>query len=139
MRLITLSQKDEEGQLADGLKAFVERDFKDFIVVAVTFDSTDARFSGPALQAFGSARIGTIKNQTYLERKDGKRIFPIDYHPPSTDGLGAKFIFPRKHVEADFLDTNSGTMRFYCELNKSIKLNVTYKIANMMYEGKLEY
>ena len=139
MRLISLTQKDEDGQLTEGLKAFVERDFKDYIVVAVTYDSTDARFSGPAMQAFGSAAIGTIKNQTYLERKDGKRIFPIDYRPPTNDGLGAKFVFARKYVETDFLDTNSGTMRFYCELTKTIKLNVTYKIANMMYEGKLEY
>lgn len=139
MRVITLTQKESGAELSEGLSSFVERDFKDFIVVAVTFDSSDARFSGPALQAFGAARIGTLKNVTYLERKDGKRIFPIDYHPPTSDGLGAKFIFARRFEDSDFLNANSGTMRFYCELAPQIKLNVTYKLASMTYDGKLEY
>jgi hypothetical protein len=139
MRVISLTQKTNDAELIAGLKSFVERDFKDFIVVAVTFDSTDARFSGPALQAFASARIGTLKNVTYLERKDGKRVFPIEYHPPISDGLGAKFIFARRVDERNFLNGDSGSVRFYCELTPGIKLNVTFKVTDMMYDGKLEY
>lgn len=41
MRVIELAQKTPEKELLDGLKSFVDRDFSDFIVVAVTFDSTD--------------------------------------------------------------------------------------------------
>ena len=139
MRVITLAQKDADKELLDGLTSFVQRDFKDFIVVAVTFESTDSRFSGPALQALGSARVGTLKNIAYLERKDGKRNFIMEYHPPAADGLGAKFIFPRIVDERPYLDNQSGSVRFYCELTPQIKFNVTFKLADMMYNGKLEY
>lgn len=139
MRVISLTQGNTDGDLMEGLDSFVKRDFKDFIVVAVTFDSSDSRFSGPALQAFATARIGTIKNAAYLERKDGKRLFPIEYQPPINDGLGAKFIFPRQLDERQFLNADSGSVRFLCELTSQIKLNVTFRLADMIYDGKLEY
>jgi hypothetical protein len=139
MRTISLEQKNTDPELLEGMTAFVARDFKDYIVVAVTFDSTDSRFSGPALQAFAVARVGTLKNGTYLERKDGKRVQPLAYYPPINDGLGAKFVFPRKVDEQDFINLNSGNFRFYSELSQQIKLNVTYKISDLMYNGSLEY
>jgi hypothetical protein len=139
MREIAIEQKSTDKAFIEGLNAFVERDFSDYIVVAVTVDSVDGRLLGPALQAFGSQRVGTLKNVTYLERKDGKRVFPIEYYPPIKDGLGAKFVFPRRVDERLFLGTDSGSFRFYCELSPQIKLNVTFKLSDMMYDGKLEY
>jgi hypothetical protein len=139
MRVIELSQKSPDQELLEGLRAFVQRDFSNFIVVAVAFDSTDGRYSGPALQAFASATLGTLKNKTYLERKDGKRVFLLEYHAPINDGLGAKFIFPRIVDEKKFLNTASGSVRFYSEVNNQLKLNVTFKISDMMYNGQLEY
>src|SRR5262245_8452947 len=62
-------------QLAEQLKAFAEQQTDQYIVVAVDYDSTDRRFSGPAMQTFNSANTGTLKNSSYLENKDGKRLF----------------------------------------------------------------
>ena len=138
MRVISLAQKNEDPELIAGLDAFVKRDFSDFIVVAVTVDATDQRFSGPVMQELAAVRTGTLKNRSYLERKDGQRIFLREYQPPISDGLGAKFIFARRLNEREFLNAESGTFRFYCELSQ-LKLNVTFKLADMMYEGKLEY
>ena len=139
MRIIELTQKDADERLLRDLRAFVDRDFSDYIAISVAFDSTDGRFSGPALQAFNSATLGTLKNRTYLERKDGKRVFLMDYHTPINDGLGAKFIFPRIVDERPFLNAESGQVRFYSEINGQIKLNVTYKLSEMTYNGQLEY
>ena len=139
MRVIELTQKTPDKELLDGLQSFVQRDFSEFIVVAVTFDSTDGRFSGPALQAFASSNLGTLKNKTYLERKDGKRVFLMQYHAPINDGLGAKFIFPRVVDERKFLNAESGSFRFYSEVTTQLKLNVSFKMADMMYNGQLEY
>jgi len=139
MRVIQLAQKTPDKELLDGLESFVQRDFSEFIVVAVAFDSTDGRFSGPALQAFASANLGTLKNKTYLERKDGKRVFLMQYHAPINDGLGAKFIFPRIVDEKKFLTAESGSFRFYSEVNSQLKLNISYKLSEMMYNGQLEY
>ncbi len=139
MRVIELTQKTPDEELIGGLRAFVDRDFSEFIVVAVTFDSTDGRYSGPALQAFASSNAGKLKNNTYLERKDGKRVFLMQYQAPINDGLGAKFIFPRVVDEKKFLNAESGTFRFYSEVTAQLKLNVSFKMADMMYNGQLEY
>ncbi len=139
MRVIELTQKQRDEDLLEGLQSFVQRDFSNFIVIAVAFDSTDGRFSGPALQAFSSGTVGTLKNRTYLERKDGKRLFLLEYQSPISDGLGAKFIFPRIVDEKKFLGPDSGWVRFYSEVNNQLKLNVTFKVADMMYNGQLEY
>jgi hypothetical protein len=139
MRAIALSQKNPDDNLIAGLQSFVNRDFSDYIVVAVTVDSSDQRFSGPPLQLLASAASGTLKNKTYLERQDGRRVFLMDYHAPITDGLGAKFIFPRLVDNQKLLSRDSGTVRFYCELSSQIKINVTFKTSEMVYDGKLEY
>jgi hypothetical protein len=81
--------------LAEQLKAFAEQQTDKFIVVAVDYDSPDRRLSGPAMQIFNSANTATLKNTTYLENKDGKRIFLQEYIAPTNDGMGAKFVFPR--------------------------------------------
>jgi len=138
MRVIEISQKPD-AQTIRGLRSFVERDFSDYIVISVAFDSNDGRLSGPALQAFSSATLGTLKNNTYLERKDGKKLFLMEYRSPINDGLGAKFIFPRMPDEKTFLDANSGSVRFYSEVSPKIKLNVTFKLSDMIYNGQLEY
>jgi hypothetical protein len=138
MRLIELTQKEPDQRLGQDLQSFVERDFSEYIAVAVTFDATDGRYSGPALQAFNSATLGTLRNTTYLERKDGKRVFLMNYYTPINDGLGAKFIFPRIVDEHVFLKPDSGSFRFYSEVG-DIKLNVTFKLSEMLYNGQLEY
>lgn len=139
MRVITLAQQTPDRELLKGLQSFVDRDFSEYIVVAVSVDSTDRRFSGPVLQQFASATLGTLKNRTYLERKDGKRLFLMEYQSPINDGLGAKFIFPRMVDERNFLNAESGSVRFISEVNNQIKLNVTFKLSEMTYQGQLEY
>jgi len=139
MRVMELTRKDLDRETLKGLRSFVERDFSEYIAVSVTFDSTDGRYTGPALQAFGSATLGTLKNRTYLERKDGKRLFLMDYYAPMNDGLGAKFIFPRLVDERNFLNADSGSFRFFSEVGSQIKLNVTFKMSDLMYNGQLEY
>jgi hypothetical protein len=136
-RMIELREKGDR-RVVEELRPFVERDFSSFIVVAVTVDSIDRRFSGPIMQVFASAAPGTWKNKAYLERKDGQRLFMIDYKAPINDGLGAKFIFPRTVDGKPFL-TESGSVRFFLQLTDTVTLNVTYKMSDMYYEGKLEY
>lgn len=136
-RMIEIQEKERQG-VREELGPFVERDFSDFIVVTVTFDASDNRFAGPVLQGFASATHGTLKNQAYLERNDGKRLFIMDYKPPINDGLGAKFIFPRK-VDGELFLTDTGDVRFFAQINDKITLSTKYKLHDMMYDGKLEY
>ena len=137
-RIITLNQSAEDARVQAHMKDFVDRQFDKWIAVAVGLESRDQRFSGPALQTFASATTDSLKNTTYLERKDGKRLYLHLYQAPTSDGLGAKFIFERIVDERPFLNSESGEVRFVCDAAK-IKLNVRFKVSEMMYEGKLEY
>jgi hypothetical protein len=138
-RLVELKQKTPNPELSEQLRSFVERDFSQWIVVAVNYDSRDGRYSGPVMQALNSANIGLLQNKTYLEIKGGKRLFLQDYKAPINDGMGAKFIFPRMVDGEPFIKPDSGEVRFYSEVGKTIKLNMRFKVSEMIYEGKLEY
>ncbi|HKU72787.1 MAG TPA: hypothetical protein VJR02_02615 [Pyrinomonadaceae bacterium] len=137
-RLIALDQTTEDPKVKVYMNDFVERKFDKWIAVTVGFESRDQRFSAKAIQAFASATTGSLKNNTYLERKDGKRLYLHIYQAPSADGLGAKFIFERIVDERPFLNSESGEVRFVSEI-AAVNLNIRFKVADMMYDGKLEY
>ncbi len=137
-RLIALDQPTEDPKVKVYMNDFVERKFDKWIAVTVGFESRDQRFSSKAIQAFASATTGSLKNNTYLERRDGKRLYLHVYQAPSADGLGAKFIFERIVDERPFLNSESGEVRFVSEI-ASVNLNMRFKVGEMLYDGKLEY
>lgn len=138
-RQIELDQPADE-RVRAYLKDFVERRFDRWIAITVTFTSSDGRLLGAASQAFNSAVTSVLKNNTYLERKDGKRLFLHTYQAPSADGLGAKFIFEREVDSRPFLNIETGgDVRFVSEVSKTIKLERRFKLSEMVFEGKLEY
>ncbi|MDT7605259.1 MAG: hypothetical protein QOF61_3256 [Acidobacteriota bacterium] len=128
------------GALTPQIKAFAESGSAQQVVIAVTFDSTDQRYGGKVMQAFNSAVTAALKNSTYLERKDGKRVFLEQYIPPTQNTLGAAlFVFPRVVGERPLLSLDSGEVRFVAEFSDGPKLNMKYKVSEMIYDGKLEY
>ncbi|HEX7723452.1 MAG TPA: hypothetical protein VF397_14930 [Pyrinomonadaceae bacterium] len=124
------------------LHNFAEVKSEDSIIVTVLFKGAagaDQRSVNPVMQAFNSAVTGTLKNTCYLQRSDGKQLFLEEYVPPGRDGFGARFIFLRMPNEKQFIDANSKEIRFFAELNGNIKIDRRFKIADMMYQGELEY
>jgi hypothetical protein len=138
-KMVLSSQHQADDKLVSRLQDFVDRDFSPYIVVALNFEANDQRFSGPIMQAINSANTGSLKNKTYLEREDGKRLFLISYIAPIEDGLGAKFIFPRSENGQFFLTTKSDSVRFVAEFSDSFKLDMRFKVSDMMFDDKLEY
>jgi hypothetical protein len=139
MRSIQLQQKKLEPEVLERMKNFAETQATDSIIIAVTIAGTDKRSLGTVMQLIDSAATGTLKNTTYLERNDGKRLFLTEYVPPGRDGFGARFIFPRTFETMAFLAPEFTDVRFYSEIGSSIKLNMRFKLADMMLDGKLEY
>ncbi len=137
-RVIALDQQSEDPRTKTYMNDFVDRQFDRWIAVTVGFESRDQRYSAVALRAFAGATTESLKNKTYLERKDGKRVFLHMYQAPSSDGLGAKFIFERIVDERRFLNQESGEVRFVSEVGK-LKLDMRFKVVDMMYDGQLEY
>lgn len=139
VRMIQLKQKDLAPDVIERMKNFAEMPATDSIIIAVTIEGTDKRSLGHVMQFFNSAATGTLKNTTYLERNDGKRIFLEEYFPPGRDGFGARFIFLRMISEKPFLTPQISDVRFVAELGSDVKLNMRFKITDMMLDGKLEF
>jgi len=121
------------------LRTFVDRDFGDYIVVTISMDGNDRKRLAPAVAEISNADATVLKTTTYLERKDGKRVSLMEYRAPIQDGLGAKFVFPRTLEGKPFIEATSGEVRFSTEVGKDVKISRRFKVAEMMYDGKLEY
>lgn len=139
IRMIELQKSEMPAERLADLRTFIDRDFGDYVVVTVNLDGTDKKRLAPAMQEISGADASVLKTTTYLERKDGKRVSLMDYRAPVQDGLGAKFVFPRSVDGKPFIDVNSGEVRVYIELGKTVKLSRRFKVADMMYDGKLEF
>lgn len=140
IRLLQLQQKDTlDGDTLSRMTAFAERPSQDLIVIAVTVDGPDTKPIEKVMQVVRVATTATLRSSTYLERGDGERVYLEQYSPPGRDGFGARFIFPRMVDGKPFLTGESTTVRFVSDLGGSIKFAMTYKVKDMMLDGKLEY
>jgi len=126
-------------QLAAKLKAFAAADFPDYIVITVTSESDKASALLQQTQAaFYKLTTGELKNNTYI-LAGNQRIFIQEYQPPGKDGLGARYIFPRLVDGKPFITPETGDVLFRSEPAGFTKLNMRYKVKDMMFDGKLEY
>ncbi|HKU75096.1 MAG TPA: hypothetical protein VJR02_14380 [Pyrinomonadaceae bacterium] len=139
VRMIQLQKKDLTPEMVTRLNTFAEAPSENLIVIAVAVENPDANMLGKAMQIYRNATTIKLKNTTYLERSDGKRVFIQEYTPPGSDGFGARFIFPRTLDGQPFLTPEHTIVRFVSELDSSLKLRMDYKVKEMMLDGKLEY
>lgn len=138
IRQIVLKQKPPDEAFAK-MRQFAEVKSENSIIVTVTFESTDQRAGNKVMQAFNSAITSTLKNNTYLQRTDGKQLFLEEYIPPGKDGFGARFIFLRFPDEKPFVDAKATDLRFFAQFSSDIKIDRRFKVADMMYHGELEF
>ena len=139
VRIIQLQKKDLTPEMMTRLNTFAETPSENLIVIAVAVENPDANMLGKAMQIYRNATTTKLKNTTYLERSDGKRVFIEEYTPPGSDGFGARFIFPRTLDGKPFLSPEHTIVRFVSELDSTIKLRMDFKVSEMMLNGNLEY
>jgi hypothetical protein len=137
-RVMEINQKPP-AEIVARLHNFAEIKSENSIIVTVSYESTDQRAGNTVMQAFNSAITATLKNDTYLQRADGKQLFLEEYVPPGKDGFGARFIFLRSPDGQPFIADKSGEIRFYAKYPNGIKIDRRFKLADMLYEGELEY
>ena len=139
VRMIELKTPNTPPDKVAERRTFIDRDFSEYVIVTLKLEGTDKKKLAPAMQLLSGADVNALKDTTYLERKDGKRLALMDYRAPSPESFGAaRFIFPRNLDGKPFIDSTSGEVRVYIELGKA-KVVRRFKVADMMYDGKLEY
>ena len=138
IRSMELSQSAISPEVVAKMHNWAEAKAQGSIIITVTFTGNDQRYTNPVMQAFNSATTAAIKNNTYLQRTDGKQLFLEEYVPPGKDGFGARFIFLRMPEEKLFIDANVKEVRFFSQFGV-VKVDRRFKVADMMNGGELDY
>jgi hypothetical protein len=162
VRMLELSDKPPDEAMSQKLDAWANLRADDQIIVSVAYEGSSRTSIAGLARALTSAATDTFKNGVYLERKDGKRIYMTEYVPPSKDVFGARFRFPRTLDGQPFLTSDGTVVRFHAELqarapetsanatpstaaatsgsySAKFKIDVKFKVAEMIYDGDLEY
>jgi len=139
IRLLQLQQTNIDPETLARMNAFAEKRPEDSIVIAVHVDGPDTKPIEKVMQVLRTERTGTLRSVSYLERSDGKRVYLTEYVPPGQDGVGARFIFPRKLDGQPFLTSTFTSIRFISELDSSIKFDMIFKVKEMIVDGEVEY
>jgi len=112
------------GKMSAQLEFFADGPSYTRIVIAVTFEATDQRLGSKVMQAFSTADMAVLKNSTYLELKNGQRIFLQQYVPPQQNVLGAAlFVFPRNVEFRPLMTADSLGVRFHSEYENKTGLD----------------
>ena len=87
-----------------------------------------------------AATTDVLKNETYLLVNPGKRRIHLKQYltPAEMGGVEGVFIFPRAEDGNDAVTVQDKQVRFVTKLSKQTKLNRSFKIKDMIFDGKLE-
>ncbi len=138
-RTMLLQLAKPEPEREQMLQQFINQKFDEDIIVAVTFESTEERLNRPMNELFHKWALAVLQKDTYLETK-AKKVYLTRYVPPSENGLGAAFYFPRLDKGQPYVVPEIGDVRFYAALpGIGVTLDKRFKIAGFMYEGTMEF
>lgn len=138
-RFVLLAQPSAGADLKEQLQAFIDRDFGDFLVIAWSAESEDARAQKGFEAVLMRLNAEVLKDKVTLERKDGKSAALIDYKVPGSDGMGGKLVFSKTLDGQPFLAGGDETLKLNIQLNEKQKMTFRFKASAMNYNGKLEY
>lgn len=130
-------------------KRALNLDVNDRVIVALEFASNDPDANLEMKQFLATARTDTIKQSVYLITQRFGRVGLREYFPPSSDGTGAKFIFPRMVNGQPLIASGEKEISFEFEVplidrstggrNSRQKLLLNFRIDKMVYKGELTY
>jgi hypothetical protein len=140
-RLIEIKQKGKVSEeLAAQLKGLVDAEFKDYVVLTLVIDTSEAgNQTGPSAAMLQKQVTAQLKADTWVLAKGGERVFLQEYQIPRHDGFGARFLFPRNPGGKPLLGPDSSEILFHTKLDGGPTLIVHFKVKDMTWEGKLEY
>jgi hypothetical protein len=130
-------------------KRALNMDVSDRVIVALDFASNDPDANREMKQFLANARTDTIKQSVYLICHRTGRVELREYFPPSSDGTGAKFVFPRLVNGTPVIAPGDKDVRFEFDVpvidriaggqSNRNKLLVNFKVDKMVYKGELSY
>ena len=138
---------EQRREFESRFKRALSLDVSDRVIVALEFASNDPDANREMKRFFETARTETIKQSVYLISQHLNRVELREYFPPSSDGTGAKFVFPRMLNGQPVIAAGDKEVRFEFEIplidrggqSNRPKLLVHFKVPKMVYKGELSY
>ncbi len=128
----------EKAEIDAKFSRVLNLDFSKTILVALEFSTNDQERRISVQRYLENVRTDLLKQSCYLISDRLGRVELREYYPPSPDGTGAKFAFPRivgdkpvvvpedKEVKFDF---------YVAPVNQ--RVFITFKVKNLMFAGEL--
>jgi hypothetical protein len=115
-------------------------DVADRVIIAVEYATNDQNVVRDLRTFFETARTDMLKQQVYLISQRLGRVDLKEYFPPSADGTGAKFVFPRTVNGQPVFGPQDKEVRFdFFAPVVNQRIFLTFKAAKMMYKDELSY
>ena len=116
--------------------AFAHQDqFDEHIVVSVS-----AASAGIDLRAFLQTSSAELQDSSYLLLQRSKeKIYLQEYISPAESANGQPlFVFPRRRAGQDLIQLEQKEVRFFAPISGDLKLERSFRLKDMVYQGKLE-
>ena len=115
-------------------------DVSERVIVALEYATNDPDVNRDLKAFLAAARTDTLKQGVYLITKGNGRVEIKEYFPPSPDGSGAKFVFPRTIDGKAVVGPEDKELHFDMWMPVvDQRLYVDFKPAKMVYRGQLAF
>jgi len=116
------------------------RDFKDEVIINLDFASNDPNARMEVDRRLKQIKAAQLKQSVFLITDQFGRVELKTYYPPSPDGTGAKFVFPRKIDGKEIMSPNDKEVKFELWVpGTGQKVFHVWKVKDMKLDGKLYY
>lgn len=144
VRLVQIGNNYDELS-ADDQKAFdqafsraLAMDTSNEIIVSLEFSSNERQTSMDVERQLRQITADQLRQSVFLITDEHGRIDLISYFPPSPDGTGAKFVFPRVIDGQPAVTAEDREVRFELSMpGTDHRVYATWKIRDMLYGGEL--
>jgi hypothetical protein len=116
------------------------RDFDKEVMINMDFASNDPNARMEVDRRLKQITADQLKQSAFLITDSHGRVEITQYHPPSPDGTGAKFVFPRKVDGKEVIQESDKEVKFELWVpGTGHKVFHVWKVKDMKYDGKLVY
>lgn len=116
-------------------------DVKDEVVLALAYKTNDQSAQRDLKRFFDTATTDTLNQQAYLFSPQLGRVDLMKYIPPGSDGIGARFIYPRMVNGKPLLQPGDKELRFEFWVGGPVndELRVAFDARKMNFKDELSY
>jgi hypothetical protein len=131
---------DQRQEFDTRFKKALNLEVADRVIVAVDYATNDQNAVRDLRTFFETARTEMLKQQVYLITQHNGRVELREYFPPSSDGTGAKFVFPREVNGKPIIGPDDKEVRFdFFAPVVNERIFIPFKTSRMKYRDELTY